>query len=392
MFIPLRTETVLRRSPMITPILVMANIGIYIIMFMGAQWEFFSIERFIQWGWLNPGQFRPWQLVTYQFLHDPGSIWHLLFNMLFLWVFGAAVEDRMGRIGFACFFILGGIAAGLGQMLVSNNPVIGASGSVTSVTGAFLVLFPKVRIRTVLWFFLIGIYSIPAAWFIGLYFFIDVANQFMGFLGRGASNVAYMAHICGGVFGFTVAFLLLATGVIKSHQVDLFHLFKQSRRRANMRAAVRESQGGVWDVPISSEAPARRKSPKQVASSKYAQQRSRIIALVRGHDIPEAARQYKQLLQEDPTQTLPAEIQLDVANMLFAQEDHETAATAYQLLLDQRDSGRFAVDVKLALSILLIRHLDQPTRGLQLLEGLDDRIRDPKQQQLILQLREEAGP
>ena len=76
--------------------------------------------------------FRPWQLVTYQFLHDPWSVFHLGFNMLFLWVFGSAVEDRMSRPSYLAFYLMGGVVAGLGHMMTSASPVIGASGSVSA--------------------------------------------------------------------------------------------------------------------------------------------------------------------------------------------------------------------------------------------------------------------
>jgi len=81
----------------------------------------------------SDGPYHIWQFITYQFMH--GDWMHLVGNMLFLWVFGNAVEDRFGHVGYAAFYLIGGIAAGVGHVLDTNAPVIGASGSVAAVTG-----------------------------------------------------------------------------------------------------------------------------------------------------------------------------------------------------------------------------------------------------------------
>lgn len=150
---------------------------------------------------LNEGHDRLLGLVTSQFLH--ADVLHLVFNMLFLWVFGNNIEDRLGRLRFIPFYLLCGVAGGLAQTLIdpgSTVPLIGASGAVSGVLGAYLVLYPKVRIWTVLVPFVFLPFKLPAWLWLGIYF----ALQFI-YLGDatrpGGGGVAYMAHIGGFVAG-----------------------------------------------------------------------------------------------------------------------------------------------------------------------------------------------
>src|SRR5262245_17339958 len=122
MFIPLRTDREARRRPVVTQVLIVVNILVFIAVLAAEYGGLFNRETLIGWGAFNPRDFHFHQLITYQFLHDPNSIWHLAFNMLFLWVFGQAVESRFGRLGFLLFYVAGGAIAALAQMMVSNDP------------------------------------------------------------------------------------------------------------------------------------------------------------------------------------------------------------------------------------------------------------------------------
>jgi len=138
-----------------------------------------------------------WLSVLYSmFLH--GSLLHLGGNMLFLWVFGNNIEDRRGRVTYIVFYVLAGIAATFAQVAIdpdSTIPMIGASGAIAGVMGAYLVLYPNVRIRTlILLGFILLFRDISAKWLLALWFI----SQF--FIGPN-SGVAAMAHIGGFVFG-----------------------------------------------------------------------------------------------------------------------------------------------------------------------------------------------
>ncbi|HVL70774.1 MAG TPA: rhomboid family intramembrane serine protease [Beijerinckiaceae bacterium] len=135
-------------------------------------------------------------LVTSIFLH--GSILHLGSNMLFLWVFGDNVEDAMGHLRFLVFFVLCGIAAGLAHAWMdpeSTRPLIGASGAVSGVVAAYLLLYPRVKIWGL---FLKGIpLRLPAYFAIGFWILLQLLAAFFG----GDDNVGWFAHLGGLVAG-----------------------------------------------------------------------------------------------------------------------------------------------------------------------------------------------
>jgi membrane associated rhomboid family serine protease len=148
----------------------------------------------------------PWLSVLYSlFLH--GGWLHLLANMLFLWVFGNNVEDRFGHLGYAVFYLFCGYVAAYGFALVNSEmavPLIGASGAVAGVLGAYLALYPRVRV----WSLVPILFFIPLrlpVWFVlGLWFVIQWVYS-IGFAVSEAGSVAYLAHVFGFVAGLVVA-------------------------------------------------------------------------------------------------------------------------------------------------------------------------------------------
>jgi membrane associated rhomboid family serine protease len=141
-------------------------------------------------------------LFTSIFMH--GGLFHLGGNMLFLWIFGNNIEDHLGHFRYLFFYVASGIVATGAHIAVqpaSTVPLVGASGAVAGVMGAYLVWFPRTPIRTIVIFFLITFVEIQARWLLGFWFltqfFID-ANQ----------GVAWMAHVGGFVFGVAVALLV----------------------------------------------------------------------------------------------------------------------------------------------------------------------------------------
>jgi membrane associated rhomboid family serine protease len=139
------------------------------------------------------------------FMH--GSIVHLGGNMLFLWIFGNNVEDSMGRVRFIVFYLLGGLAALAGQILVGPNaavPTLGASGAIAAVLGGYLLLFPRARVITVIFIiFFFTIVELPAILILGFWFLQQIlfgATDLTNPTG-GGGGVAYFAHIGGFAFG-----------------------------------------------------------------------------------------------------------------------------------------------------------------------------------------------
>jgi membrane associated rhomboid family serine protease len=141
-------------------------------------------------------------LLTSMFMH--GGWLHIIGNMIYLWAFGPAIEDAMGSFRFLFFYLAGGLVAMFAQVLGdpwSTIPVLGASGAIAAVMGAFVVTFPRDRIRTVLWILIfIRVTYIPAVFLIGFWFLMQVVN-----VGSVADvrtgGVAYLAHIAGFLFG-----------------------------------------------------------------------------------------------------------------------------------------------------------------------------------------------
>jgi membrane associated rhomboid family serine protease len=144
------------------------------------------------------------------FLH--GGWLHLAGNMLFLWIFGNNVEDRLGRVSFVAVYVLGGLAAiGLQVAFAPDSavPNVGASGAIAAILGSYLILFPRARIHTLVIFFFITFLELPAsfvllAWFV-LQLFSGVGD--MGPEVGGGGGVAYWAHVGGFVFGMAVTWL-----------------------------------------------------------------------------------------------------------------------------------------------------------------------------------------
>ncbi len=159
-------------------------------------------------GWSDPVQ---WGTVgSSMFLH--GGVAHVLGNCWFLWVFGNNVEDRLGFFGFALFYVVTGVAAAAAQVLVapgSNLPMVGASGAISGVLGAYLVFFPRAWVITLVpW--IVPILPVPAVLFLLLWFFVQayagVGSWMAG--ATGAGGVAWFAHAGGFVAGAVIALML----------------------------------------------------------------------------------------------------------------------------------------------------------------------------------------
>jgi membrane associated rhomboid family serine protease len=133
---------------------------------------------------------------------------HIIGNMVYLWAFGPEIEDAMGSFRFLLFYLAGGLVAMFAQVAsdpLSSIPVLGASGAIAAVMGAFLVTYPRNRIRTVLFFLIFfRVTFIPAAILIGFWFVIQLLN-FGAVAEVRTGGVAYLAHIAGFLFGVVTA-------------------------------------------------------------------------------------------------------------------------------------------------------------------------------------------
>ena len=227
--IPLRDPNPTRRQPLVTPALIVACFAVFAfelwvvttggdqaLVDLAQTWGLVpaSLSAAIRAGdWLSQPVLA---VFTSMFLH--GGWAHILGNMLFLWIFGGRLEDRLGRIGFLLLYLVGGLAAAAGQTLenpASTEPMIGASGAISAVLGAYLVLFPRARIQSLVFLgFFYQLLLVPAALLLGYWFVLQVID---GLVSLGSTDltggVAVFAHIAGFLTG---ALLVLPLRVRRS--------------------------------------------------------------------------------------------------------------------------------------------------------------------------------
>jgi membrane associated rhomboid family serine protease len=160
----------------------------------------------------------PWWETIFSSMFMHGGLLHIAFNMLFLWIFGNNVEDAMGRVKFAIFYLAAGVAALYSQAAIDPSatvPTIGASGAVAGVLGAYALLHPRARILTLIFIiFFVTLVEIPALVMLGIWFIL----QFLPAVGQvatpdvGGGGVAYFAHVGGFLFGLAMVKLFAARG------------------------------------------------------------------------------------------------------------------------------------------------------------------------------------
>ncbi|MEM7392783.1 MAG: rhomboid family intramembrane serine protease, partial [Verrucomicrobiota bacterium] len=190
----------------------MANILVIVacvFMFMGNVAGMIPYEPLILDGW------NPLNLISYQFLH--ADIIHLVFNMLFLWVFGNTVCEKAGSGRFLLIFLWTGIFSGIVHNLFTGGRVVGASGSINGIIGFYLVMHPINRVNLFYFVFIkAGTFSLSGFWIILFWFAGDLYHATLG----SEQGVAYWAHIGGFASGFITAMTMLKSGALRMDSYD----------------------------------------------------------------------------------------------------------------------------------------------------------------------------
>lgn len=369
--LPYRTSIRPRRTPYMNYGLIVVNVLIFLLTFHPSRDNPEVIRLWAQQFELVSNRPYLWQFVSYAFLH--GGLMHIIGNMFFLYLFGNNVNDKLGNIGYLCFFLAGAVFSGIGHTLISGGNVIGASGAVAAVTGAYLVLFPQTLITVLYWFFFIGMIEIPALYFILLKMII-IDNV----ITRYTPQVAYDAHLAGYAFGIAAMLGMLAAGLISSSNFDLFAMLRQWNRRRRYRDAV--SSGYDPFTGRTENKRTKAKSPaEQQKDEKSKELRGEINKRIAERNLPAAAGLYLELMSHDSEQILPKQHLLDIANQLAGMNKHAESAQAYEQFLSRFSNYEYVEQVQLMLGIFYCRYLNQPTLAIKNLEAAAKKLTDPGQ-------------
>lgn len=211
--IPIRDQIPTRTTPVVNYLLIAANILVFILMWLAGPAQESFVYRFA----LIPANFTDGvdpgdvaDIFTSMFMH--AGLAHIAGNMLYLWIFGDNVEDRLGPGKYLAFYLIGGVVAALTHFLTnpaSQVPTVGASGAIAAVLGAYLVLFPQSRIVTVIALgYFIRLTTVPALIVLGLWFVLQLFSGVLSLGGPDVGGVAFWAHAGGFVAGVVMAKLL----------------------------------------------------------------------------------------------------------------------------------------------------------------------------------------
>ena len=358
--IPIRIDRRLNRTPLINSALIAVNLIVFIFI-QGTKSQAPHLRSFL----LHPDEPQVFQFFSSMFMHANWA--HLIGNMIFLWVFGNAVNDSFGHLGYLAFYLGGGVTAGLGYVVLSGEaPVLGASGAISAVTGAFLVLFPRVRVTVLVFlpFLLLMPFEISSLVFLLLQFVWNVYAS----TAQTGGGVAYVAHASGYAYGIALAAGLLAMKLLPRDVYDLLSLVRTWRRRHTYRRTV---AGGHDPFSLGRSAPESAPARRWVRTKTVAteaddgpeardlQLRREIAEAHARGDFAVAADGYLKLVQLAEDALLPMNQQLDVANHLMSAEQYPAAADAYERFLRHYRNYEYVGDIRLMLGLIYGRYLHQ---------------------------------
>ncbi len=359
--LPIRTETVSRRTPVVNYILIGVNILCFLVFsesVSGSAVADFR-DRYLVFQSLDP-MFH--QFLTYQFLHAHGA--HLLGNLLFLWVFGNSVNGKLGNIPYLLFYLSGGIFAAWGYALVRPDAfmLLGASGAIAAVTTAYLVLLPRSRVTVMVWLFLfIHFFEWPAMVLIGLKIIVWDNIVSPGLSGSG--GVAHHAHLAGYLFGFVAALAMLFFRAVPRDKFDILALWRRWYLRREFSAAM-SAPGAAGRAKLG--AVARESSPDAAQQAieerrldDVASLRTRITESQERLDVAESAALYERLIAVDPRQCLSERVQLQIAREFYGSGRFPQAAAAFERFIESYPHSTEAGNIRFLLGIIYARDLRQ---------------------------------
>jgi membrane associated rhomboid family serine protease len=252
--IPIRDRLPTRRAPVVNYALIALNVLVFL-------WERAELAagvrpaRLLDVFGLVPAQVTSapvahgFNVLSSMFMHDPTSIGHIAGNMLFLWIFGDNVEDALGRLGYAAFYLLAGVAAAAAQIVIdpsSTVPMVGASGAIAGVLAAYVSLYPRAPVTVlnpipILWLFFGLFIELPAWVVIAEFFLFNLYNALTSPLGQG--GVAFFAHLG----GFVAGLFLVRVFTTRPQDHDRWGGFRPPARPGYPAGGLRPRPRRPWD-------------------------------------------------------------------------------------------------------------------------------------------------
>jgi membrane associated rhomboid family serine protease len=385
--LPIATDTSVHRTPLVNYGLIAANVFVYMFehtLTKGGRGSPGLVD-FFHALMLDGQEPRLFQFFTYQFMH--ANLMHLGGNMLFLWVFGNAVNAKMGNLPYLFFYLAGGVFAAIGYLIGNDAGLMGASGAIAAVTTAYLALFPRSHVTILYFWILIGTFELPSM--ILIVFKIILWDNVLAPQMSEAVQVAFDAHLAGYAFGFGSVSLLLSARLLPRDQFDIIALIRRWAQRQSLRAAVADAEPqarGPYNRvarPVSLDDVTVRLG-ETTAADPISEMRTQISdALDRG-DRETAAATYEKLLQADSRQVLGRAQQLDVANEFYNRGRFPQAAVAYEKFLANYPSSPEGPHLKLLLGIIYARDLQQYEVAQAHLRQALERITDERRREQAL--------
>ncbi|MHC4820430.1 MAG: rhomboid family intramembrane serine protease [Planctomycetota bacterium] len=316
---------------------------------------------------LVPADPTPWAFLSCQFVH--ANLLHLVGNMWFLHIFGDNVEDKMGRLSFLGFYLLGGIVASVAFLLFGSTivsalgarggdlaevwqqvPLVGASGAIAAVTGAYIVFFPKARIRVLWWLIFVGFSSFPAILVVGMFFLKDLISAAIvgsSMLGGAAhvGGVAYAAHVGGTVMGIVVAFLLKPR--LRARGGSPWDKDTGFSKRVS-----EDTDSGEWSAGWD--------GPRTMPSKDL---RDQLVGAVLDQRMELALDLYGKWKAQPRHKVLPPGVEIEIAHEIVRRGDIHGALDAYRSYLGRHPVAPDAAEAKFRLGLLHARATGEHRRA-----------------------------
>lgn len=298
-FLPIASENPTRKFPVLTVSLIVVNFLAFFASWYGGHYME-VLERYA----FVPAHFSFVTIITHQFLH--GGWMHIIGNMWVLWLFGANVEDLLGKIAFIPFYLACGVCAALMHAVVESFggggqvPTVGASGAVFGMIGAYFILFPR---SFILGKAMLGFIPLPfnlrvsALFFLGLYVMLEVVNGMQSLVTSGV-RIAHWAHIGGFIFGAGFLYLLIVTRAVIVPNIDKV----RTGNYANMNAE-------DWFL-------------------------GKLDAALENGRISEIPEEYRTLLDKQPRVVFAPDTQINIARTVQKAGDIPLSAEAYRRMLE----------------------------------------------------------